>query len=317
MKFNEETLRLYAQPLEGTEGKCLYAINEISAAFKRLGYSSESDEILPIEADTYAYATTLKKDLSEEEVQLMIQGSYANNTCVESKSAVDVIVIRRDQYDFSFGKDADSNVDYSQMKLDGKRYKDEIEKALRTQFSSAVEHKNKSIRIEKDADHEQINVVPGFMLRYVEGSDSNNFKDYVEGFTIQTDEGKIINSFPKQDIINESKKDASTNGRYKDMARIIKTMRYIMLDEGYKSAKKVTSYGLESLLWNLPDRIFTEFSTYKYVLGEILDFLAKNKNALPKYKEVNDAKTLCPTDVEVEYYSKFIDDLREFYEYDI
>ena len=80
MKFTEEKLKQYVAPLSETENqKCLRAIREIRDALKDLGYSTTSDSIDPIETGTYAYATILKRANTNEEIQVFIQGSYANN----------------------------------------------------------------------------------------------------------------------------------------------------------------------------------------------------------------------------------------------
>ena len=42
------------------------------------------------------------------------------------------------------------------------------------------------------------------------------------------------------------KKNNDTNRYYKKMVRIIKKMRYLMCDCGYKEAELVSSFGLES-----------------------------------------------------------------------
>ena len=91
MKFTEERLKLYAAPLSDTENeKCLHAIKEIRDALKDLGYYSTSDSVVPIETDTYSYSSVLKRAYSTEEIQIFIQGSYANNTCVRGDSDVDI-----------------------------------------------------------------------------------------------------------------------------------------------------------------------------------------------------------------------------------
>ena len=67
MKFTDERLKLYAAPLSDTENdKCLRAIKAIRDALKKLGYHTDSDAVLPLEKDTYAYAVTLRKYYSNE-----------------------------------------------------------------------------------------------------------------------------------------------------------------------------------------------------------------------------------------------------------
>ena len=101
------------------------------------------------------------------------------------------------------------------------------------------------------------------------------------------------------------------------MVRIIKKMRYIMDDYSYSSAKEVSSFGLESLLWNLPNEIFTKYFTYRYIFDDIVDYIYNNKSLLSTYKEANGIKPLCPYSSDNSKISNFINDLKRFYEYDI
>ena len=99
--------------------------------------------------------------------------------------------------------------------------------------------------------------------------------------------------------------------------RIVKKMRYIMNDSGYKEADQVSSFGLESLLWNLPDDLFMKYSIYRYEFGEIVEYLYKHKEEIGNYKEANGIKPLCPTSADIINYKNFVDKLYLFYDYDI
>ena len=101
------------------------------------------------------------------------------------------------------------------------------------------------------------------------------------------------------------------------MVRIIKNMRYLMSDCGYSSSDNVSSFGLESLLWNVPNEIFMKYSIYRYSFDEIVSYLYENQSLVSSYKEANGIKKLCQTAVEAENYRLYIRDLKNFYEYDI
>lgn len=101
------------------------------------------------------------------------------------------------------------------------------------------------------------------------------------------------------------------------MVRIIKKMRYIMCDYGYKEAEQVSSFGLESLLWNLPDSLFTKYRTYQFAFEEIVNYLYSHREEVCFYKEANNIKTLCTTPEDMANYKSFIEKLHTFYDYDI
>lgn len=102
------------------------------------------------------------------------------------------------------------------------------------------------------------------------------------------------------------------------MVRIIKKIRYLMSGCGYASADSVSSFGLESLLWNIPDSEFTKYRYY-YCFGfkEIVNYLYEHKYLLSVYKEANGIKLLCPQQEDVDKYSKFINDLYTFFQYEL
>ena len=141
--------------------------------------------------------------------------------------------------------------------------------------------------------------------------------NYIHGIVITPDHGNRIINYPEQHIANGRKKNTDTNRYYKKMVRIIKKMRYLMSDYGYKEADQVSSFGLESLLWNLPDDLFMRYSTYRYEFGEIVEYLYTNKDEIDTYKEANGIKLLCPTSIDVKNYRNFVDQLYLFYDYDI
>ncbi len=317
MKFTEERLKQFAAPLSDTENsKCLHAIKEIRDALKDLGYYSKSDEVFPIETDTYSYSVTLNRTYSNEEIQIFVQGSYANNTCVRGDSDVDIAIVRRDQFEYAFGKPF--ILVNPEKREEGKLFKNVVEVVLRKHFPYAVTRKNKSIKVDGNTYRKQADTVPCFAIHYYsDWYDRNDQSSFFEGITIYADDGQIIVNYPKQHIANGKKKNVSTNYYYKKMVRIIKKMRYLMEDCYISSASGVSSFGLESLLWNLPDSIFMKYSSYRFEFDEIVDYLVDNKMLLSIYKEANGIKPLCPSSTEVTKYSRFIDDLRAFYQYDI
>ena len=77
-----------------------------------------------------------------------------------------------------------------------------------------------------------------------------NPDNYIGGIVIKADDGEEIINYPEQHIANGRKKNNNTNYYYKKMVRMLKKMRYLMNDNKYSSANNVSSFGLESLLWN-------------------------------------------------------------------
>lgn len=99
------------------------------------------------------------------------------------------------------------------------------------------------------------------------------------------------------------------------MVRIMKKIRYIMQDNGYSSSNKVSSFGLESLLWNIPDSIFAKYTSYRFVFDELIKYAKKED--ISNFKEANGIKDLFPNQQTLNDYKEFISDINNFFEYDI
>lgn len=125
--------------------------------------------------------------------------------------------------------------------------------------------------------------VPSVAVHYYYRSHLKDYSTFWDGIVIYADDGQIIRNFPKQHIANGKAKNNQTKYYYKRMVRIIKKMRYLMSDLGYACANNVSSFGLESLLWNLPDSCFTKWTNYGFAFEEIVDYLYKNKYDLFGY----------------------------------
>lgn len=89
-----------------------------------------------------------------------------------------------------------------------------------------------------------------------------------------------------------------------------------MSDLGYACADNVSSFGIESLLWNFPDTCFTKYSCYGFAFEEVVKYAYEHKGELSNYYEANGIKKLCLTQQDINNYSAFIDKLYSFFEYD-
>lgn len=318
MKFTENQLKLYASPLSDTENdKCLHAIKAIRDALKRLGYHADSDEVLPLEKDTYSYAVRLKKYYSTEEIEIFIQGSYANNTCVHGESDVDIAVVRNDIYEYALGSNFAPFVPAFKHNAEAAIFKSIVEKALKEYFTPPYVHrKNKSIKVDGNTYRKQADTVPAFGMHHIYNSDKGDYLSYNEGITIYSDDGQVINNFPKQHIALGKEKNVATNHYYKKMVRIAKKIRYMMEDYGYPGAMNVSSFGVESLLWNIPNDVFKKYISYRFIFDEVVNYLYANKKNVSTFMEANGIKTLCPDASTRQNYVQFIEELYGFYDYD-
>ena len=315
MKFKESTLKQYAAPLSETENtKCKRAIEAIRDALSDLGYTDDQKGVSLLESDTLSYSVAMRNKYSSEHIHIFIQGSYANNTCVRNESDVDIAVVREDVYEYAFGANYSSST--ADRAKEARALKDAVERVLKNRFPYQVHRGNKSIKVDGNTYRKQADAVPCLSMHYFYRSHLKDFETFRDGVVIFADDGSVIRNFPKQHIANGKKKNVSTNYYYKKMVRIMKKMRHIMSDCGYKSADEVSSFGLESLLWNIPDSHFTKYMCYGFAFGELIQYLHNNQFILIHGLEANGIKDLCPTEKEVTAFTNFINDLYRFFEYD-
>ena len=261
MKFTESMLMNYSQPLSATEdGQCKNAIRMVADALKTLGFTDDNAAITPLYTDTFAYSLQMRRSSDSRNIKLFVQGSYANNTNVRTESDVDVAVIQEETFLPEYRKDSvypQSGADYgfTPAPAAAKTFKDEVQEALKCKFGTDVERKNKSIKVHGNTYRKDADTVPCRRYRDYRQDYRRDASNFVGGVVIYPDNGGMIINYPEQHIANGRKKNSDTNHHYKKMVRIMKKMRYLMEDSyitAYSSAaKNVSSFMLESLLWNI------------------------------------------------------------------
>jgi len=319
MKFSEEKLKLFAAPLSETEDqKCKNAIAMIRDALKGLGFTDDNKAISRLYEDTYAYSIDMRSLYGSRKIKIFIQGSYANNTNVRTQSDVDIAIVQEERFITEYRAGVtDEDYGFFIAQTPPKTFKDEVQECLTAKFGKDVERKNKSIKVHGNTYRKDADTVPCIRFRDYRHDYLNDPSNFIGGIVIQADDGTRIINFPEQHIANGKKKNSDTNFYYKKMVRIIKNMRYLMEENYYVSAQNVSSFGLESLLWNIPNEVFLKYTIYRFAFNEIISYLINHIPEINQYKEANGIKKLCPTKADIDKYVKFIIDLSNFYEYDI
>ena len=91
-----------------------------------------------------------------------------------------------------------------------------------------------------------------------------------------------------------------------------------MVEEGrYPFAKQVSSFGLECLLYNIPDEIYNSIHNhYGEITEDIRDWLYDYKPLIDNFREVNEVKQFCDSDEKLKAYLGFIDEFKVFFNYE-
>ncbi|MDD4495767.1 MAG: nucleotidyltransferase [Eubacteriales bacterium] len=330
MKFTEDNLNAYSQPLSATEDEqCKNAIRMVRDSLKPLGFTDDGKDIALLHSDTYAYSISMRTNDYRRKVKLFVQGSYANNTNVRTQSDVDIAVVQEEVFTTEYRDSSstypqsDKDYNFSTAEIPAKSFKDEVQECLVAKFGLDVERKDKSIKVHGNTYRKDADTVPCRRYRDYRKDYSKNESNYIGGIVIHPDKGGRIINYPEQHIANGRAKNNSTNGYYKKFVRIMKKMRYLMEDSNNTSNKEaavgVSSFMLESLLWNIEDQWYIENGTkYRkvYVFYLLVQKLRASKNSFCSYKEANGIKPLCADDNAYHNLCIFIDSLSSFYEYE-
>ena len=210
-------------------------------------------------------AISASDKLKDKDIEIFVQGSYANNTNVRANSDVDVCVMLEDTF-YSEYPDGKSRDDYGFTAGTNNfdTYRSDLIKALNDKYGvDNIKPGNKSIKITGTSYRVEADAVPSFQYRNYKYKNSSDPKNFIEGtrfYTANTNE-QIIN-YPKLHIKNGIDKNKNTQRRYKRLVRIFKRIRYKMIDDGEPVNKGIVSFLMECLLWNTPNSIFNNYDTW-------------------------------------------------------
>ena len=110
---------------------------------------------------------------------------------------------------------------------------------------------NKAFDIKENTYRIAADVVPCFEFRRYETDGS-----HIKGTAFDPENGGRIQNWPDQNYENGVTKNTASGGRFKDVVRILKRLRYKMCDEKIAAADPIPSFLCECLVWNAPDDSF-------------------------------------------------------------
>lgn len=230
------------------------------------------------------------RDMTKQDYELFGQGSYMNDTNVRLNSDVDLNVMYNDAfyYDLPEGKTTADFTITPNTKLDFNAYKNLVEKSLVDEFGIAVvKRENKCIRVLGNGVRGECDVVPTFELRRY-----NENGTYLSGVRFISDEGSLIDGYPKQHTANAIIKNKNTARRFKRVTRIFKRIRYRMKDENVAFPASITSFLIECLLWNVPNQTFNDAKTWTEIIRESIINIYNQTKEEPTCKDWGEVSEL-------------------------
>lgn len=227
--------------------------------------------------------------LKNKSTEVFGQGSYANNTNVRLNSDIDINV--RYTGGFYFGLPANkTREDYglnNPTSYSYSEFKDDVENALVNKFGrNDVERKDKCITIKGNSYRVETDVVPTWNYRRY--SKNGN---YVLGAKFKADSSAWVVNYPKQHIENGVSKNSNTYRRFKRLTRLHRKLRYKMIDAGEDVSDNITSFLLECLVWNVPNRIMNDNDSWTERLKQSIIYIyeqTKDEETCKEWGEVSE-----------------------------
>lgn len=207
-----------------------------------------------------------------EDVEVFLQGSYANSTNVRDNSDIDMVVIYNGSWDrpsWSLFENVRDKRDHLYNAINGKN---------NLQFT----RKSKSVRYEGSADYIPADLVPCIRHKNTEGHDGVKIHDH-RRYT-------SIISYPKQHKENGKIKSKDTDGNFKKAVRMFKNARNYAVDKRLLNEDACPSYCLECLLYNVKDDSFS--GDESDIFYNTLKILYDSRHNLHNLKRQNEIQNL-------------------------
>ena len=283
MRYSEQILKSWTEPLSQSEKqRAEHSKNMVRSA---IAYNPE---------------------LSNMDIEVFCQGSYANNTNVRAESDVDICVMLKSTFYYDLPKETSKfDFNFASPTISFPQFRAIVKYSLQKKFGEqCVIDGNNSLKIRENTYHVKADVVPAFQYRhYLSLSDI-----YDEGTLFLTKDGSEIINYPKIHLENGRAKNQDTSHRYKKLVRIMKHIKNNMEDEGLTDGNHITSFLVESLIWNVPNNIITGYESWVETVKHTLNYLLRvfYHNDHQCWKEVSDLLYLFRnrkwSDIEVRYW---------------
>lgn len=269
MKFTEEELKNWAKPASNAEGTRINnSRNAVISALQKY----------PL--------------LDDSEVQIIDKGSSHNNTNVKLQADVDLSLVQEGI--FFYDLPAGYTKEYFGI-IDSQRsfnsYKNSIINAIYNFFNAQDidNSKDKCTRIKENSNRVNTDIVPVWRYRLYQPN-----RNYREGVAFYSDSNILVINFPEQHTENGNKKNNNTGRKYKRVVRILKRLKNKMKEDNIFVSDSITSFLIESLVWNVDDGIFNQSNNFSDILRNVL--IDIYNNTLEDWNEVSDILKLFHTE---------------------
>jgi len=230
--------------------------------------------------------------LKDKDIEIFVQGSYANNTNVRKQSDVDVCVMLKDTFYSKYAEGmTQDRYGFTDGADDFKLYRKRSIGAVLDKYGQEnVKPGEKSIKVIGNSVRVESDIVPSFQYRNYAIIKSCDPEKFVEGVRFLSKDGGVVINYPKPHQENSKIKNNKTRDRYKNQVRLIKRLKRLMVKQGVSINSGISSFLIECLLYNTPNRIFNGNDTYGEQLKQVIIYLyqqTKSGGEASNWKEVS------------------------------
>jgi len=158
-------------------------------------------------------------------------------------------------------------------------FRRDVYRALTNKFRvENIKSGNKSIKISSNSYRVDADVVPAFQYRNYRCINSMYPNRFVEGTKFYSSNGQEVINYPKVHVKNGRTKNNDTQRRYKRLARILKRVRFKMIEDGVNVPSGISSFLVECLVWNTPNTVLNGAYTWDEMTRQTISYLYDKTN---------------------------------------
>ena len=318
--YEFEKINRYSKYISDTEDKlCYRTLEKLRNIFLNNGFII-SDHVYS-DTDGLKYNFRMK-DLSGNDFLFLVQGSFANGTCIRQESDLDIAIISEGTFRGNYrpGKTA-SDYGFVNSSFNILDFKNKVLSMLKSNGFNA-KNGNKCINVDfNEYNKKSFDLVPCLRYRDYSKDYFNDPSNYQYGTLIRTNDGEERINYPEQSILNSTAKNSRTDYYYKKVVRILKNIKKDMEDDGVQIAKDISSFELECLIYNVPDNYFLktpyldQAKQLKNISRSVVQYLLTFREVIVNFKETNEVLNIYSDSSKDSYKTKqFILALFNYYE---
>jgi predicted nucleotidyltransferase len=230
-------------------------------------------------------------EFSGLDYEIFEQGSYANKTNIRLDSDIDICVMLKSTFYAEYPDELTREYcGFPAGTINFNDYKQRVVNALNEKFETDTKIGNKSIKITSNSYRVKADVVVAFQYRDYKISNSRDADDYTEGIGFISNTNGMVINYPKEHIENGITKNKETGLMYKKLVKIFKNIKSNMEDKRLIGDEKISSFLIESLIWNVPNDIIMNRYGWLEVVKKTIKYLYKKiqDNECSEWGEVSE-----------------------------